>query len=733
MPTPKKLFVSYAHQDDDLRQQLEEHLAPLRREGHLETWTDGKIMPGDAWEASIRTALEQAGTILLLVSPSFLASDSCYDVEMRRALERHAAGSARVVPIIVRACDWESAPFGKLQALPRGGKPVLAWESCDLAWLDVAKQIRGLLEGEPKPTFQGIGAEALRQLSADLDAALGRREQAICDGLDPAAINAEIREIRNRLREGAQLRPGDVLADRYKLLEEVGKGGFARVWRAYDRVRAQLVAVKVLHGQHAQDRTPRERFFRGARHMAGLHHSAVVGVVEECCMDDHYHFFVMEYLAGGDLRRAVLAGSVDQASGLRRVLAVGEALSFAHGQGLVHRDVTPANVMLTPDGAKLADFDLVRADDSAGGTRTQGIGKFLYAAPEVMKNARDADVPADVYGLAMTAVFVCHGEDLPGEVMWETAEFLEELAVSEAVREVLARGIAKKVAQRTASVKDFCDALRVALEPPPIVELPRTLGSWHLPDEETFGFLEVPGGTYRLGESLEHRAELSTFYMGRCPVTVTQFRAFVEASGCEIGDPDALSTGGDNHPVVLVSWHEAWAYCDWLDARLREEARSRLTAASDGAAERFWRGVAAGELRAGLPSEAEWEAAARGQDGRVYPWGDKEPTSEYANFQSDVGGTSEVGAYPRGAGPFGTLDQAGNVWEWCRDASAPGAYAGVDGNRDPADEASGRVWRGGSWAYRARRLRASCRDRFVAGNRYRYLGFRVVVGSRPEH
>ena len=112
------LFFSYSHADEGLRDQLEKHLAALQRQGVIEAWHDRRIPPGDLVDASISEQLERADIILLLVSPDFLASNYCYEVEMRRALERHAAGEARVVPVILRPCDWQGTELGRLMATP---------------------------------------------------------------------------------------------------------------------------------------------------------------------------------------------------------------------------------------------------------------------------------------------------------------------------------------------------------------------------------------------------------------------------------------------------------------------------------------------------------------------------------------------------------------------------------------------------------------------------------------
>jgi hypothetical protein len=136
------LFFSYAHEDQKLRLQLDNHLSTLKRQGYIETWHDRRIRPGQEWAGQIDQHLERAQVILLLVSSYFLASDYCYDKEMARAFERRKTGEAQVIAVILRPCDWTETPFSELQCLPTDAKPVTSWSNRDEAFLDVARGIR---------------------------------------------------------------------------------------------------------------------------------------------------------------------------------------------------------------------------------------------------------------------------------------------------------------------------------------------------------------------------------------------------------------------------------------------------------------------------------------------------------------------------------------------------------------------------------------------------------------
>lgn len=146
MRAPTNLFLSYAGQDKQLRNELVAQLANLERQGRIRSFDQRKIGPGQDTNALLAQRFEQARVILLLISPDFMASDYCNDVEVARAMVRHERGEARVVPILVRPCDWVGAPFAKLRALPRSGKAVTSWEDRDEAWLDVVVGIRAAVE-----------------------------------------------------------------------------------------------------------------------------------------------------------------------------------------------------------------------------------------------------------------------------------------------------------------------------------------------------------------------------------------------------------------------------------------------------------------------------------------------------------------------------------------------------------------------------------------------------------
>jgi hypothetical protein len=156
------LFFSYSHIDEALRDQLEKHLAGLHRQDIISSWHDRRITAGTEFGDAIDSHIDTADVILLLVSPDFIASDYCYEKEMVRALERHQKGQARVIPVILRPCDWHGLPFGKLLATPTDGRAITRWPNIDEAFLDVVKAIKAALNETGQSTPRGAKQQVLR-------------------------------------------------------------------------------------------------------------------------------------------------------------------------------------------------------------------------------------------------------------------------------------------------------------------------------------------------------------------------------------------------------------------------------------------------------------------------------------------------------------------------------------------------------------------------------------------
>ncbi len=266
-------------------------------------------------------------------------------------------------------------------------------------------------------------------------------------------------------------------------------------------------------------------------------------------------------------------------------------------------------------------------------------------------------------------------------------------------------------------------------------------GAWEADLGDGIIMVYIPPGKFTMGsndyddEKPPHDVYLDGCWLGKTEVTVKQFRLFVENTGyktqAETGDGAYTWTGekwekrpdinwknpgfpqADDHPVVCISWQDAVAYCNWLSGEKG--------------------------LKFKLPSEAQWEKAARGSDGRKYPWGDHDPYYQgkwYANYaahdswerkgEDGFEFTAPVGSYPMGASPYGLLDMAGNVWEWCADWYDKDYYKNSPPrNPEGPSKGSRRVVRGGGWDLSAVGIRCADRNYVTPSSRYSDLGFRL--------
>jgi hypothetical protein len=167
------VFFSYSHADELLRDQIEKQLALLKRQGLIETWHDRRIGAGSDFAKEIDEHVESDDIVLLLVSADFLDSDYCYEREMARALERHDAGDAIVIPVILRPCDWQGAPFGHLNATPPDGRPITKYPDRDEALLEVTKAVRAATERAN--TRMGNSRASVREAPASVNPGNGPR------------------------------------------------------------------------------------------------------------------------------------------------------------------------------------------------------------------------------------------------------------------------------------------------------------------------------------------------------------------------------------------------------------------------------------------------------------------------------------------------------------------------------------------------------------------------------
>ena len=549
------------------------------------------------------------------------------------------------------------------------------------------------------------------------------------------------------------LRPGTLLHDgKYEIDCGLGRGGFGITYRGRHRELGGVVAIKEFFpvedaSRHTatahitvapakQERFDRwlDRFCREGRILAGLEHPGVVGV-RDLFKERGTAYLVMNLVRGRTLRaemdeaRRLPAARVEAITG-----GLVDALEAVHAAGVFHLDVSPENVLVKADGAVvLIDFGAARQEAAMRSSRAY---RRMYAAPELLLQ-KEVGAETDLYELAMVVHEMLTGEvaELGSDGAWK-AEGL--VAPWDGLLGAALRWDRKA---RTASVREWWNGRmgadggrtapepaavrpRVVATPPPkpspspvvLPARPAVVVAARTPAEGTVRvnpvdgaeMVYVPAGPFLMGDADQRvnprrTVTLDAYWMYKTAVTVGQYRKFCQARGRAMPAAPVLGWKED-HPVVNVNWDDAAAYCGWVQAQ--------------------------------LPTEAQWEKAARGTDGRKYPWGnDWDPGKLQCskNAGGDAGSTAPVGRFPAGASPYGCLDMAGNVWEWCADwygdlNSAP--------TTNPNGPATGqyRVLRGGSWKISdgGPNFRCAHRGSGDPAGRYGSGGFRAVGGVRAD-
>lgn len=548
------------------------------------------------------------------------------------------------------------------------------------------------------------------------------------------------------------LQPGQKFGGRYDIIAQVGGGAMGVVYRARDPDLDKVVALKVLPFEISWDPKAVGDLRREAAIASELSHPNIVRIYDTGVLEG-IRFIKMEFVDGISLAEHLRRNkTLEEREILEIVLPILDALAYAHRKKVVHRDIKPANILLGRDldtgeiVPKVADFGIARILKDTG-TRLTGrmtSGTLLYMAPEQIRGCA-TDPRSDLYSFGATLYELASGHPpfytgaIEYQILNEKPASLRESGrvVSEAFDRAILKCLAKAPDHRFQSAGELREALekKAALEtdvkrgaagegrPAGGMKLRGPLAGFEavgikvdqpsgLPRrirhiETDMELVLVPAGEFLMGstdddpaagpdEKPQHTVYLDAFWIGITPVTNRQFRLFQPTHH----SPDNFD--GDDQPVVQVSWEDAIEFCERVGMR--------------------------------LPTEAEWEKAARGSDGRKYPWGNEPPSRVHAHYGAIWifwGKTSPVGAHPKGASPYGALDMAGNVNELVSDWFGESYYT-FSPSRNPKGPSTGkyRVGRGGSWCDLARHVRSSTRFYLDPTNRDTHYGFRCArMGS----
>lgn len=563
------------------------------------------------------------------------------------------------------------------------------------------------------------------------------------------------------LRTALELRdPGAIIGD-YHIRAVIGHGGFGAVYAAEHRLRpGLLLALKETFDSVSMRSLQHE--FSVIQHLA---HPNI----------PRYHdyfeyqgngYLVMELVPGQNLEDILLqhGGPLVEAQVLNYAMQLCAVVDYLHTRPtpILHRDIKPANIRLTPTGLiKLVDFGLLKQAGTDTRKTVQGTGTAAYAPLEQYGGSQHTDQRSDIYSLGATLYHLLTGQEpLAAKLRIITANdplppaHCVNPALSPHIAAAIMHALSLRPAERPADIVSFKAALlgkdqpANSLEaqapppdappvhgPPPMmvarVAAPVEVPPVTLPPSQTFvlpawvpPLIFIPSGAFLMGEGKHERTlDLPSYWISKTPITNAQFRRFIKGDGYrnqaywtpagwawrqkeQRQQPTYwkhATWNGNPYPVVGVTWYEATAYCVWLSEETGQEFR--------------------------LPTEAEWEKAARGPDGRVYPWGDTWEDGRCNSKEAQKNHTTPVGSYLTGASPYELLDMAGNVWEWCSNSFK--FLAGSDVvQKDFTDGDMDVPIRGGSWWNDKSCARCTARSRVRPSFDFIGWGFRVVVPPR---
>ena len=506
-------------------------------------------------------------------------------------------------------------------------------------------------------------------------------------------------------------RQGDQVSGRYVVKERIGGGGIGVVYRAMDTLMNEVVALKFMKPQKLSTQKGQRLFVKEAQVARRLRHENIVAVHDVSTTVEGILYISIELLEGQSLRTFLSRHRkarklVDIRMAVAMTSQILAGLAYAH-RTVIHRDIKPENVMLlSGERVKVLDFGLAKAVEqnavqtpgqSGAAKSKRVVGTLAYASPEQVRR-RGADQRADLYavGLVFRELLTLR---TPVEEQIEIPDLRNDASPS--ILNVLYKALEHDREDRWQTAAEFLGGLSDAFERSyrPVLVQERTSGGVEVSTE---GMVFLEGGSFLMGnkgvaeESPEFETFVDPFYMDATPVTVEQYACYLEASGApepKLWNHAELS--GPTQPVIGVSWHEANAYAAWAGKQ--------------------------------LPSEKEWEFAARGKENRPYPWGTVKPDPTCCNFRDYLGMPSIVTMHEEGTTPDNIKDLAGNVFEWTLDPFVP-----YDIPVEKAADVPQRVVRGGSWHSGPDEVRCTFRKGLFPETQLTTVGFRCVVPARPE-
>lgn len=509
-----------------------------------------------------------------------------------------------------------------------------------------------------------------------------------------------------------EFKENDRVGDRYVIKSFIGRGGMGVVYCAEDTLVNEVVALKFLRRGVLRTDKGRKLFLREAQVARRLRHENIIAVHDVGFTGEGVLYISMEYAVGASLRDFLMRyrrnrRHIPVKQAIHIMLQILDALHYAH-RWVIHRDIKPENIMLLNDNqVKVLDFGLAKAVEEDvekqgdGSPPKRVAGTPVYASPEQLLR-QPLDTRSDIYtaGLLLRELLTLRTpRELPPD------KDIQRSDVAPSISAVADKAIREDKTERWQTAQEFYDALKSAFETSYQSHTVNTAAIMNGKTASTEGMIFFEGGYFHMGNDSmpdaapETEVYVTPFWMDVYPVTVSQYEKYLKETGA--AEPAFWRNpqfNGPDQPVVGITWKEAIAYAAWLGKQ--------------------------------LPTEAQWEFAARGPENRRYPWGNMPADTTRCNFRNYLGMPSMVTMHEEGKTPEGVVDMAGNVYEWTMDTFAP--YEKQRTAPDSLSKFPQKTVRGGCYESENNDIQTWARKGIFPDVREKYVGFRCVVPQKQN-
>ena len=512
-----RLFFSYSHKDEALRDKLATHLSNLEWQGVISSWHDRKLVAGTEWDGEIKSQLDSAGIILLLISPDFIASQYCRDVEIPQAIRRHEAREAYVVPVILRPFDWNDAPFAKLQAFPKDAKPVTTWANQDEAFVSVTQGIRAAAK---------IFLESQKQKLEQKGAVIRRYVQKVDEILSNGEISIIERDTLDELRDELGLS-----AEEAQQFEALAREPYKKYGENLDRYRQTLIKV----------------------------------------IDQGLYPFSAKTQKDLELRQRDLGLKADDVERIEQPILTDAKANYE--KRLQSEEVKRQQLKLEAENLKQLERQQqeVRERQRQAEVEAENLKQLEQHQQEARERQRQAEIEAENL----------EQRQRPLERETEQSQQQQQKEAKQQDQWAKRSSTAEHIQSRVKTQPYEFEVVTVNAQAKEISRSRKQVEVFALDlgNSVLLDMVSVPEGEFLMGspkdtpkaektEQPQHSVMIQPFFIGRFLVTQAQWRAVVDLPRVNLHlNPEPASFKGDNRPIEQISWYEAVEFCDRLSRK----------------------------------------------------------------------------------------------------------------------------------------------------------------------